>query len=288
MAAFIALAAVLGAPTTFLDTVKSLQAPFCSNGIPNDSGKICCDASCGVCGGVGCKDRPGGEAACCGREIKISGKVCASDTDTACFMDVGFCSGGKTNPSKSVCCPASCAKCGGPGCANLGEDCCTHMIKQKPSPLCVDSTSTGCVDPDGYCSVGIESKSGNFCCPDQCGACGGSGCSKRPGGADLCCTRKLKTSGLMCADDASTGCQIPKNDDGKSESKEETAADQDQGEEEDEDCVYVNHQYDRPGKLTCECVMPGDSCLTDPGPKGPHCVPEPLCSPAASSPSRVE
>jgi len=42
-------------------------------------------------------------------------------------------------------------------------------------------------------------------------------------------------------------------------------------------CVYVNHQYDNPGTLTCDCVEPGDPCFD-----GQHCVKEPKCIPGES------
>ena len=29
------------------------------------------------------------------------------------------------------------------------------------------------------------------------------------------------------------------------------------------DYIYVNHIYDRPGYLTCDCVSSNDPCLTD-------------------------
>ena len=44
-----------------------------------------------------------------------------------------------------------------------------------------------------------------------------------------------------------------------------------------EDCVDVNHQYDYPGKVTCDCVSPQDPCLTDMGDHGAHCIPDKSC-----------
>lgn len=46
------------------------------------------------------------------------------------------------------------------------------------------------------CSTGI--RSGNVCCPASCGTCGGTGCSKRPGGAS-CCTGEVLKLNRMCA-----------------------------------------------------------------------------------------
>ena len=41
--------------------------------------------------------------------------------------------------------------------------------------------------------------------------------------------------------------------------------------------VSVNHQYDRPGKETCDCVPPSDPCRTTMGPTGEHCLLAPTC-----------
>ena len=38
------------------------------------------------------------------------------------------------------------------------------------------------------------------------------------------------------------------------------------------DCVHVNHIYDNPGFLTCDCVEPSDQCLKD-----GQCTREPRC-----------
>ncbi|CAN0489811.1 unnamed protein product, partial [Scytosiphon promiscuus] len=38
----------------------------CSNGLPGvQFGDVCCDASCGTCGGAGCGSRPGGSVRWC-------------------------------------------------------------------------------------------------------------------------------------------------------------------------------------------------------------------------------
>jgi len=48
-------------------------------------------------------------------------------------------------------------------------------------------------------------------------------------------------------------------------------------EENQEVCVDVNHQYDSPGEVTCDCVSPQDPCLTDMGPDGADCIPDESC-----------
>ena len=39
---------------------------------------------------------------------------------------------------------------------------------------------------------GIPNPSGSACCAKKCGKCGGSGCSKRPGGKKNCCNGNIK------------------------------------------------------------------------------------------------
>lgn len=46
-------------------------------------------------------------------------------------------------------------------------------------------------------NVGRICKHG-YCCPIQCGSCGGKGCAHRPGGINSCCTSKIRASGRSC------------------------------------------------------------------------------------------
>lgn len=43
--------------------------------------------------------------------------------------------------------------------------------------------------------------SGAYCCPGFCGKCGGSGCSKRPGGSENCCVKGIINSKRYCERD---------------------------------------------------------------------------------------
>ena len=52
--------------------------PFCDNGIRDQAG--CCSLSCGICGGSGCSQRPGGVEACCSGRITASGNSCDNNT----------------------------------------------------------------------------------------------------------------------------------------------------------------------------------------------------------------
>ena len=44
--------------------------------------------------------------------------------------------------------------------------------------------SESCEDFNGIYGTSYEDR---ICCAKSCGQCGGSGCSQRPGGAEVCC-----------------------------------------------------------------------------------------------------
>ena len=52
--------------------------PSCSTGLFNFNfnGYSCCANACGVCGGAGCEERPGGAYACCDTSIAKLGRGC--------------------------------------------------------------------------------------------------------------------------------------------------------------------------------------------------------------------
>ena len=52
---------------------------------------------------------------------------------------------------------------------------------------------------DPTCSTGILNDPGTACCPAACGACGGTGCDTRPGGAAACCTSGVTATGASCS-----------------------------------------------------------------------------------------
>lgn len=66
-------------------------------------------------------------------------------------------------------------------------------------------TSVNVVEP--YCSHGI--KNGRYCCSSFCGKCGGSGCNKRPGGSQHCCSGTIRKSKKVCSTSKDTACIIP-------------------------------------------------------------------------------
>merc|ERR1712153_38339 len=49
---------------------------------------ICCPSSCGTCGGLGCKDRPGGKDACCSDKVFEGGRECANSMAPCRFVDI--------------------------------------------------------------------------------------------------------------------------------------------------------------------------------------------------------
>jgi len=61
--------------------------------------------------------------------------------------------------------------------------------------------------PTPYCSGGFIN--GDVCCAGSCGQCGGTGCSKLPGGVEMCCTGSIKGAGRTCQDTSDTACLVP-------------------------------------------------------------------------------
>ena len=61
---------------------------FCSNGLPGvEHEGICCNLSCGTCGGTGCFERPGGRDNCCVSSIEDSGRLCSNVGAAPCIID---------------------------------------------------------------------------------------------------------------------------------------------------------------------------------------------------------
>lgn len=62
--------------------------PMCKTGIPHSG--ICCLAKCGVCGGSGCADRPGGKDGCCLGTI-ASKNISCDNSAPPCIIDMNYC-----------------------------------------------------------------------------------------------------------------------------------------------------------------------------------------------------
>jgi len=61
---------------------------WCDSGVRAGSSNddICCNLSCGTCGGAGCSGRSGGASSCCTGHIRDSGRVCEDFSDVACII----------------------------------------------------------------------------------------------------------------------------------------------------------------------------------------------------------
>ena len=58
--------------------------------------------------------------------------------------------------------------------------------------------------------IGAVDSAGGVCCPDSCHGCGGSKCSRRPGGSSQCCTSDISTNGVTCGENGGAPpCNMP-------------------------------------------------------------------------------
>lgn len=102
----------------------------------------------------------------------------------------------------SICCVGSCGTCGGYGCdlrPGGSKGCCMGVITASGvvcgEPPCVAESDIEYVTcPEGS----VASPDGSVCCKESCSTCGGTGCSKRPGGATNCCMGHVQASGVQC------------------------------------------------------------------------------------------
>jgi len=66
-------------------------------------------------------------------------------------------------------------------------------------------------EPEALCINGVTKDS--YCCPVECGTCGGSQCGIRPGGETQCCTNKIRDSGKECKHWGDVACFLNQNKD---------------------------------------------------------------------------
>lgn len=60
---------------------------MCANGVHSSRTEhLCCDRSCGACGGAGCEARKGGKARCCATGLTFANVTCAHEAQTACLL----------------------------------------------------------------------------------------------------------------------------------------------------------------------------------------------------------
>eukprot|EP00752_Nemacystus_decipiens_P015748 g14060.t1 len=155
---------------------------------------------------------------CCTSGVKDSGDLCSETMAAPCIIDDDdvdedqTCSNGLPGyEANDVCCPLSCGTCGGVGCSQLGEGCCTSGVKDS-GDMCSETMAAPCiidddVDEEGQtCSNGLPGYEANdVCCPLSCGTCGGVGCSQLGEG---CCTSGVKDSGDLCSETMAAPCII--------------------------------------------------------------------------------
>eukprot|EP00612_Vaucheria_litorea_P004578 CAMPEP_0171461176 /NCGR_PEP_ID=MMETSP0945-20130129/5734_1 /TAXON_ID=109269 /ORGANISM="Vaucheria litorea, Strain CCMP2940" /LENGTH=339 /DNA_ID=CAMNT_0011987481 /DNA_START=42 /DNA_END=1060 /DNA_ORIENTATION=+ len=187
-----------GTPTTTPTTAPSSNCP--PGSIADSSGTRCCPSACGLCGGLGCDKRPGGDIACCTGSITLSCTLgvlpCVINgtptPTTAPTNSPSSCPSGSIADASGVkCCAASCGLCGGYGCDSRpggAAACCTGSVTKSCTlgslPCVVNGApTTAPTTAPSSCPPGsITDATGTKCCAATCGICGGYGCDARPGG----------------------------------------------------------------------------------------------------------
>ncbi|CAM9124855.1 unnamed protein product, partial [Ascophyllum nodosum] len=153
--------------------VDSETDPWCSNdlsGIDSDNGKYCCSNECSACGGFGCRDFG---PTCCTSEIAATGRICTKTKEAPCMIDSG-------SPTPTAPTP-------------------TAPTPTTPSP----KPETGSTCSNGL--PGVDSDNGNYCCLDECSACGGSGCGDF---GPSCCISDIQETGRICSETGEAPCFI--------------------------------------------------------------------------------
>lgn len=67
--------------------VAEHESRTCLAGLVHPTHRVCCNASCGACGGRGCSKRPGGPRLCCMPAIMRDGRPCQSAQDVGCTLE---------------------------------------------------------------------------------------------------------------------------------------------------------------------------------------------------------
>lgn len=70
------------------DEVAAKDRGWCYGGIDNED-SVCCASECGLCGGDGCRNAPGGKSQCCAKTIIKGGPVCKDSCSTGCRIPEG-------------------------------------------------------------------------------------------------------------------------------------------------------------------------------------------------------
>ena len=62
------------------------ESASCQAGVVHKTNHVCCNATCGLCGGRGCSTAPGGRLQCCMPAILRSRRICHVWSDVACIL----------------------------------------------------------------------------------------------------------------------------------------------------------------------------------------------------------
>ena len=122
----------------------------------------------------------------------------SADNQVCCDIECGVCD---DSSSTSAECNAGIIATHGPDCADEFDTSCRGNPTSATGPTTTSAMYTG-----PFCLAGIQLS--KACCAAECGTCGGSGCSKREGGAENCCYGTVLTQGF-CQDALDVGCEIP-------------------------------------------------------------------------------
>ncbi|CAM9985894.1 unnamed protein product [Ectocarpus sp. 6 AP-2014] len=155
-----------GAAPCIVDAPEPETSFSCSSDAGILQGDICCEASCGTCGGTGCSDRGYGQDSCCTKNIAANGDKCSETGAAPCVVDgnapaptpeatpepetpgTAFsCFGDAGILNDDVCCEAACGTCGGPGCTERpgGDDaCCVGDIRDN-GEKCIEKGAAPCI-----------------------------------------------------------------------------------------------------------------------------------------------
>eukprot|EP00903_Cladosiphon_okamuranus_P011265 g10623.t1 len=252
---------------------------MCAADIPGIlDGDVCCPNSCGGCGGSGCSARDGGNnftggEACCKGGVKDLGRICSSTVGAPCIVSDDppsptpapiveaneVCTAGVPGILvNDVCCPNSCGACGGSGCSGRdgggsftgSEACCGGGVKAL-GRVCSATVGAPCIiaeTEEEMCTAGIPGiLASDACCPNSCGACGGSGCGARDGGGDFtgsqaCCVGGVRGLSRVCSASVGAPCVIAEDEDKSDDSGDDELP---------------------PDDFTCDGVQKGEYCCSD-------------------------
>ena len=78
---------------------EMVASTWCASGVLAHDGVVCCDKTCGQCGGDNCASLPGGAEHCCLAIIESMAIPCSSYTDTACLLPEGVSGSGAQSSS---------------------------------------------------------------------------------------------------------------------------------------------------------------------------------------------